>query len=56
MCSDDPTGFHLRLTRSLPEATGCLRERYAEDPPAHSTLIASGQKARRPLARGTPPF
>ncbi len=39
----EAAGFHLRLTRSLPEAAGYLRERYAEDPDARFGLVASSK-------------
>lgn len=39
----EAAGFHLRLTRSLPEASDYLKERYAEDPDARYGLVASSK-------------
>ena len=36
-------GYHLRITRDLAEASGYLRERYADDPSARFGLIASSK-------------
>jgi len=49
----EAAGFHLRLTRSLEEAKGYLKERYAEDPDARYGLVASS-KDRDLLGFGIP--
>lgn len=36
-------GYHLRITRSLEEAKGYLRERYREDPNARFGMVASAR-------------
>lgn len=46
-------GYHLRITRDLPEAEGYLRERYAEHPEARYGLLASS-KDRDLAALGIP--
>ena len=39
----DKQGYHLRITRSLEQAKGYLRERYSKDPDARFGVVASSK-------------